>query len=110
MLSYNRVYVFIQVVWSFQVYLSYIIHKICFNRLSRWFYVFNIPQQVLIFNNYLFVLYFKATKMLILGVFLILYFMKLSGTNSFYRSLGYMVFVIFQLHLLSPSYLLNKKK
>ena len=37
-----------------------------------------------ILNNSLFVLYFKTTKMLNLGLCFILYYLKLSGTDGFW--------------------------
>ena len=43
--------------------------------------------MLLILNNSSFVLYFKTTKMLILGVCFNLYFLKLLGTNEFWNNL-----------------------
>ena len=42
---------------------------------------------LLILNNSLFVLYFKTTQILILGVCFILYFLKLLDTNGFWSNL-----------------------
>ena len=50
--------------------------------------VYLIMLILLILSNSLFVLYFKTTNMLILGVCFILHDLKLSGTNSFSRNLS----------------------